>query len=87
MILEFLLLIVKIAAKTVIKARKKGKAKNELIFSDITVFSYPLIIKSLFSVSNSTKEIVSRFLKRLFNLHFDKRLEAENLFFNINIKL
>ena len=65
MLFEFLLLTVKIAAKTTIKARKKGNAKKELIFSEIVVFSYPLIIKFLFSVSNSTNEIVSKFLKRV----------------------
>ena len=35
MLFEFLLLIVKIAARIVIKARKKGNAKKEFIFSDI----------------------------------------------------
>ena len=65
MLFEFLLLIVKIAAKIVINARKKGSAKKELIFSDITTFSYPLTIKFLFSVKSSIKEIVSKFLNKL----------------------
>ena len=67
MLLYDLLLIVKIAAKTTIKIKKKGSAKKEFILSDIIDLSYPLAVSLSFSVSISKKEIVSKFLYKVFN--------------------
>ena len=67
MLLYDLLLIVKIAAKTIIKIKKKGSAKKEFILSDIIDLSYPLAVSLSFSVSISKNEIVSKFLYKVFN--------------------